>query len=146
MINGGRKLRLQQKDWITQRWRKVKQPEPLEDEIQKTLIKHWRLFRRPGVMCFHIPNGGYRHKVTGVWLKAMGVQPGVADLQFIWTTLDRTWVLFLELKAHGRKQTPEQRLFETECGEVGASYETADSIDAALAILNKYGLLRGSIT
>jgi hypothetical protein len=144
---------LKQRELFSGRWRKVLERDPLEDEIQKTLIQHLHLRCRPGVIYFHIPNGGWRTKITGMWLKLMGVRPGVADLEFNWyagcvwdeltgRTVNATRVLYLELKARGRKQSSAQRQFQTECGLVGAIYATADNIDDALAILKQYGILQ----
>src|SRR6516165_5059622 len=78
---------LKQKDMFTGRWRKVRLPEPLEDQIQKTLVKHLQLRCRPDVVWWHTPNGGYRFKITAALLKALGVIPGVPDLIFFWPQL-----------------------------------------------------------
>ena len=132
---------LLQKDLFSKRWRKVKRREPLEHQIQIALLEHLRYRVRPGVSYWHIPNGeelvgGAR---TGAKLKAMGVLPGVADLQFIWAGPS---VLFLELKARGRKLRAEQQVFRDRMVGVDCHYEMADNIDDALNILDRYGLLR----
>ena len=136
---------LKQRDLFTKRWSAVRGRDPLEEQIQAALVAHLHLRCRPGVIWFHVPNGGYRYKTTGAWLKAMGVRAGVADLIFIWSdAIDMrkiTRVLCLELKARGKKQRPEQQQFQTECGVVGAIYEVADSIDTALAIVKQYGII-----
>jgi hypothetical protein len=144
---------LKQKDLFTKRWSSVRVRDPLEDQIQTSLVAHLHLRCRPGVIWFHVPNGGYRYKTTGAWLKAMGVRAGVADLIFIWKPgVEQRWeqpeqpphmvhVLCLELKVRGKKQRPEQEQFQTECGVVGAIYEMADNIDDALAIVKKYGII-----
>jgi hypothetical protein len=133
---------------FTKRWRKVEAPDPLEEQIHKSLVAQLRWRCRPGVIWFHVPNGGYRWKTTAATLKALGVRAGVADLQFIWSEciwsdMPQTCVLFLELKRPGGKQSPEQEQFETDCGLVSAHYEIAENIDDAIAILESYGLLRG---
>ena len=144
--------RLQQKDLFTKRWSAVRGRDPLEEQIQASLVAHLHLRCRPDVVWFHVPNGGYRYKTTGAWLKAMGVRAGVADLIFIWSERSEwgevdaarektTRVLCLELKSKRGSQRPEQQQFQTDCGVVGAIYEIADNIDDALAILKRYGIL-----
>ena len=72
----------------------------------------------------------------------MGELPGVLDLQFIYNDkAGRLRVLFLELKARGRKATPVQRDFADRVAGLGCSVEIADSIDRAVEILENYGVL-----
>jgi hypothetical protein len=144
-------LVLKQRDLFTSRWRKVLERDPLEDEIQQTLIKHLQLRCRPDVIYFHVPNGGYRHKYTGALLKALGVIPGVPDLMFVWPQLVSVAglphvqimprVLGLELKTRTGKLTAAQIAFAARMRRAGAIYETANTIDDALAILKQYGIL-----
>lgn len=50
---------------------------PLEETDQLALVQWLRLHN----ICFHhSPNGGYRHKVTAVRLKAMGASSGFPDI------------------------------------------------------------------
>ena len=133
---------VKQKDLFTKRYREVKRREPLEDQIQAAVIAHMKWRGRDGVMYFAIPNGGYRWETTGGRLKAMGVRPGVADLQFIWSEDNIARVLFLELKRPGGKQSPVQHEFEIDCGKVGAIYRIAYDLDEALEVLKGYGILK----
>jgi hypothetical protein len=136
----------QYKDLFTKRWRKVEAPDPLEEQIHKALVELLRWRCRPGVIWFHVPNGGWRYKRTAANLKALGVRAGVADLQFIWSDVPSvSRVLFLELKRPGGKQSVAQKQFETDCGVVAATYAVADNIDDALAILERHGVLRGNV-
>jgi hypothetical protein len=133
-----------QRDLFTKRWRKVAAPEPLEEQIQRSLVEHLRWRARPGIIYFHAANGGWRFKRTAGNLKAMGVRPGVADLIVWWSDVPSvTRVLCLELKRPGGKQSPEQKQFQADCGRVYADYEIADNIDDAIKILERYGVLRG---
>jgi len=136
---------LKQKDLFTGGWRKVFAPSIKEKEIHESLVAQLRWRCRPGVIWFHPANGGWRPWSTAVDLKKMGVQPGVADLMFIWRLpmdpADMCRVLCLELKRHGGRQSPEQKQFQTECGVVGATYEVIDNIDTAIALLEGYGIL-----
>jgi hypothetical protein len=143
---------LKQKDLFTRRWRKVPVREPLEDQIQKALIKHLQLRCRPDVIYWHTPNGGLRFKITAALLKATGVIPGVPDLIFIWPQLvsvvsiaevqTMPRVLGLELKSRKGKLTSHQNAFAARMRRAGAAYETANNIDDALAILEQYGIIR----
>jgi hypothetical protein len=132
-----------QRDLFSKRWRKVGAPVPLEEQIQKAVVELFQWRRRAGVIFFHVPNGGYRFKYTAALLKALGVLPGVADLQFIWSDAPGvSRILFLELKRPGGRQSPAQRQFQLDCGVVYAEYQLADSVDKAIEILESYGLLR----
>jgi hypothetical protein len=132
----------QQKDLLTQRWRKVRAPAPLEHQLQIALIQHLQYRARPGVIYFHVPNGELRDKRAAAKLKAMGVLPGVADLVFVWDD-DGLRNLYLELKAKGRRQTLEQITFAEVIQVTGASYRVAATLDDALAILKSFNLLKG---
>jgi hypothetical protein len=146
-----------QRDLLTGRWRMVAEFEPSELQLQISLVEwcRWRL--RPDVIFWHTPNGEARDKRTAAKLKAMGVLPGVADLQFMWreqVLADlapsailtderfRLRVLFLELKRKGGKQTETQDDFERAVSSTGAHYRCIDSIDDAMAVIERYGLTK----
>jgi hypothetical protein len=136
-------MSLQQKDLFTKRWSRVDHVDPLEEEIQRSLVAQLRWRVRPGVIWFHVPNGGWRFRRTAGNLKAMGLRPGVADLIVLWSDVPSiTRVLCLELKRPGGTQSPAQEQFQADCGLVFAHYEIADNIDDAIAILQRYGILR----
>ena len=135
----------QQRDLFTKRWRRrmLKPPEPSEVQFQIALNEHLAWRKRPGVVHFHVPNGEERDKRVAAKLKAMGVLPGVADLVFV--SIDgcgRLRVLFLELKAKGRKPTLVQREFAEAVRTAGAEYAVADNIDAALELLREHGIIK----
>jgi hypothetical protein len=138
-----------QRDLFTRRYRTVKMPEPSELQIHSSLVAQLRgkvvQLLRDDVVMFHIPNGEIRDIRTAAKLKAMGVLPGVADLQFMWKEAPYGWllrVLFLELKAPGKKPTDSQLLFKTRAEACGAYWACADNIDDALRIVGEYGLLK----
>ena len=64
---------------------------PTESEEQIGFVTWWNL-KFPDVLCFHIPNGGYRDVATATRFKKEGVVPGVPDL-FI-----PKYRLFVEMK------------------------------------------------
>ena len=140
-----------QKDLLTKRWRKVRPPEVTEYQLQVSVWKQFSWRKREGVTGFHCPNGGLRDIRVASKLKLMGVLPGVPDLMFIWgelvaapTLLIMPRILFLELKRRGGKLSPEQVAFKADMERKGCLYEMADNIDAAMAVLEKHGLLKPS--
>lgn len=132
----------QQKDLITGRWRKVRAADPAEHQVQIALIQHLKYRARPGVIYFHVPNGGLRGKAEAAKFKAMGTLPGVTDLIFVWNDGGRLQNLYLELKAKGRHRAIEQRNFAKAVIAAGAHYGLADNIDTALDILKEFHLLK----
>ena len=111
------------------------QPEAI---LQRSLIEHLRWCARGDVWWSHIANGGWRSPIEAAIFKSLGVRPGAPDLLIVRAGQP----LFLELKAPGRKLSPVQ----TECHDAlrraGATVETADNIDTALAFLARVGVLR----
>jgi hypothetical protein len=142
-----------QKDLFTKRYRTVSRRDPLEYKMQIALNDLLKLLLRDGrVDWWHTPNGELRDVRTAAKLKAMGVRPGVADFFFIWGEPESlvgdphvrisTRNLFLELKRRGAELSEEQEQFRDSVTAKGAYYEVADSIDEAVAILKKYGVLK----
>ena len=115
-------------------------PEPSELQIHIAVVARLRLLCRPGIIYWHTPNGGLReNKREAAKLRAMGVLPGVADLQFLYPCAQPN--LFLELKARGRKLTPDQEVFRDLVRAAGHAYEWTDSLDEAIRILIQYKVL-----
>jgi hypothetical protein len=154
-----------QRDLFTRRWRTVRALEPSELQLQISLVEWCRWKLRPDVLMWHTPNGEERDKRTAARLKAMGVLPGVADLQFLWREevsrppdavgqsanvaapggRFRTRVLFLELKAPGRKPSAEQCGFALAVRCIGANYHIVDNIDEGIRIIESYSLTRKAV-
>ena len=130
---------IRQRDLFTKRFRKVPTVDPSELQIQIAVIGRLRLQCRPGIMYWHTPNGEGRDPRAGAKLKAMGVRPGVSDLQFVFSTPQPN--LFLELKARGRDLTPDQKIFRADVRALGHYYEMADSIDEAVRVLRQYRII-----
>jgi hypothetical protein len=111
------------------------QPEPI---LQRSLIEHLRWGARGDTWWTHVPTGGWRSPVEAAIFKSLVVRVGSPDLLIIRAGQP----LFLELKALGRKLSPVQ----TECHDAlrraGATVETADNIDTAIAFLNRIGAMR----
>ena len=116
---------------------KRKQRNSPEFHLHVAVVQHLRLAALPGVAFFHPANGEARSARTGGRLKAMGVVPGVGDL----VVLVEGVAGMLELKKHGGRQTPEQKLFQKRWEKAGGRYEVADGIDTALAVLVRWKAL-----
>ena len=111
-----------------------------EAALQRSVIQHLTWRARPGVFAFHVPNGGWRSRVEGAILKALGTVarrsrhhlhrrgPGYA----------------LELKAERGRLTDVQRVVHERLRAAGAEVAVAHGIDEALAWLEAWNLLRRS--
>jgi len=93
------------------------------------------LSRARTCLYFHVPN---RPKSAIEWRKqkAMGALAGVADLVF-----PAEGSRFLELKAPGGRQSPDQIEFERRCAEYGHEYALAKSFDEAYEQLKTWRLI-----
>jgi hypothetical protein len=143
---------IKQRDLFTRRWRALQQPQKeVTFHIQLVSMLRWCL--RPDVIFRHIPNGEHRDPRTAAKLKAMGVLPGSADLEFHWRQYREDLegshterrVLHLELKSGGRQRTDAQVSFALAMRLLGDDYEVARSIDEAIAILGERGLIRSDV-
>jgi len=143
---------LKQRDLFTKRWRKVEQrAKEVSFHIQLAAMLRWCI--RPNVMWRHVPNGERRDPATASKLKAMGVLPGSADLEFHWIEIDREYphrmrrrLLHLELKAGNRPTSEAQNFFALTVRLLGDDYRTARSIDEAVGILGEAGLIMKGVT
>lgn len=109
-----------------------------EASLQMTVCEHLRLRGCDGLLYFHPCNEGKRSAAEGARLLKMGMLPGIADLVI---SIPGQPLSFLELKAKGEKQTPEQIAFGTWAIETGRRYAIANNIDAALAVLVEWGAM-----
>jgi hypothetical protein len=140
-----------QRDLFTKRWRKI-EDHSKEISLHIQLVSMLRHCIRPDVVWRHVPNGEHRDPRTAAKLKAMGVLPGSADLEFHWAEMDVDYpdrkcrrLLHLELKVGNRKQTESQAGFALAMRLLDDKYYVARSIDEAIEILGTHGLLRHDI-
>ena len=139
---------LKQKDLFTRRYRTVREP-VIESTLHIQLVAMLRWCLRPDVIMRHVPNGEHRDPRTAAKLKAMGVLPGSADLEFHWAEIDvgkHRRMLHLELKVPGRKMSEAQAAFALAMKLLGDEYHLARTIDEAIKILGERGLLRPDVT
>lgn len=113
-----------------------------ETAIHCTVVQHLQARAYPDVMFWHTPNGGYRNKAEASRFKAMGVRAGVSDL----ILFHRGKLYCLEIKAQGGRATEAQLGFIQEIDRAGAYTALATGVDACLATLEAWGLIKPSIT
>lgn len=140
---------LAQRDLFTRRWRRLVEPQKEVTSLHIPLVDMLRWCVRPDVIWRHVPNGEHRDPRTAAKLKAMGVLPGSADLEFHWCEMDgemkRRRLLHLELKVGNRRQSETQTAFELAMRLLGDEYHVARSINEAIRCLGERGLIRGNV-
>jgi hypothetical protein len=114
-----------------------RQPEAAD---QRAVVQHIAWRARPGVFAFHVPNGGWRSRVEGAILKAIGTVAGVPDLIWIKNGQVYGW----ELKAEGGRPTEAELATIAAMEAAGAYCCIAEGFDPALAVLEGWQLLRGA--
>ena len=124
-------------------WVRARDPRPVaETLLQRSLVEHLRWTAAPDVAWFAVPNGGARRRTEAAILKGMGVVPGIPDLILV-----RAGHMFgLELKAETGRLSDDQRAAQAWLIRSGASIATAWGLDAALATLTQWDLLRTAPT
>jgi len=111
-----------------------------EQEIQRAVFQHIRQRGVPGLVAWHTPNGGKRKPIEAAIFKSIGVRAGVSDVILV----HKGKIYALELKAPGGRATEAQMQFLSDIDAAGAFTAMPASLDAALATLEAWGLLRGS--
>jgi hypothetical protein len=110
-----------------------------EDIIQRAVFAHLRARGATGLFAFHVPNGGYRRRTEAAILKGLGVVAGVPDI----VAIHKGRVYALELKAEGGRPTEIQLATIAAMEAAGVFTAVAEGVDRALAVLERWGLLRG---
>jgi hypothetical protein len=110
-----------------------------EDAIQRAVVQHYQQRRAPGVFMFSVPNGGYRRAIEAAVMAGTGTVAGVPDT--IWIKNAR--VYGLELKAPNGRVSASQLTTLAAMEDAGAVTCIADGLDAALAAIEAWGMLRG---
>lgn len=113
-----------------------------EEALQRAIVEHLHVRGVPGLVFWHTPNGGGRSKAESGILKAMGVRPGVSDLILV----HRGKIFALELKAEGGRASEAQMKFLSDIDHAGAFTAMPTGLDAALATLEAWGLLKPNLT
>jgi len=116
---------------------KAKRQHP-EDDLQIAFVALLEDILIPGVVFAHVPNQGKRLARYLKKLHRMGMRDGVSDLIF-WHA-GRSY--FLELKSKRGAANDNQKKFRRDIEAAGFEYEIAKSLDAAIEIVKRWGLIR----
>lgn len=112
-----------------------------EQQIQIAVFQHIKLRGIAGARFWHTPNGGLRGKREASLLKAMGVMAGVSDV----LAFHNGKLFAMEIKAPGGRATKEQLDFIGDLDRQGAFTAIPEGLDASLATLEAWGLIRPAI-
>ena len=110
-----------------------------EQTLQRAAFEHLAWRGAAGVFCFHVPNGGWRSATEARIFKSLGVIAGIPDLILI----HGGQVFGLELKAEGGRLSPTQIETQERMRAAGVTVATAIGLDAAIAQLTDWKLLKG---
>ena len=93
-----------------------------------------------GIFLFSIPNdaAGRISPARAARLVASGLRAGVSDLILIGAD---GRAHFLEIKTPAGRLSPRQKIFAEHCQKMGWPYEVARSVDEALTICKKWGMI-----
>ena len=124
----------------------------LEHKEQVAVIQWWAMAHKkyglPEFALFAIPNGGHRHMLTAVRLKAEGVRPGIPDLMLAKVMADKNDPirekspgLFIEMKskeATASAVSDAQKELREYLNREGYQCVVAFGADEAIAFIKSY--------
>jgi hypothetical protein len=125
-----------------------------EDQIQRAVFQHFGMRAAPGVVAWHVPNGGWRSPIEAGILKGLGVRAGVADVCAVAPRpcphCGRGPIgVFhaLEIKPEERPDPSDNQLaFRDAIVNAGGFATIAVGLDPAIRALEQWRLLRGMMT
>jgi hypothetical protein len=110
-----------------------------EIKIHMMVADHLERWKYDDVFWWHTPNGEKRDPAIAAKLQKMGVRSGIHDIMAI----HRGHIFSLELKRSGERMSEPQQVFMSKILSLRDSHSAyADSFDAAIWILEQWGLLR----
>jgi hypothetical protein len=109
-----------------------------EQQDQRAAFDHLRRRGVPGAFAFHCPNGARRSAAEARIFKSLGVVAGIPDLLIV----HAGHLYCLELKSERGRLSPAQIQTHEQLQRAGAHVAVANGIDAALAQLTAWELLR----
>ena len=110
-----------------------------EDAIQRAVFQHIRARGVQGLVAFHVPMGGWRRPTEAAILRGLGATAGIPDV----IAIHDGKVFALELKAPSGRPTPAQLDMISRINEAGGFATVVYGLDAALRVLESWGLLVG---
>lgn len=114
-----------------------------EAALHRAVVQHLERRAKPGVLWFHVPNGGKRDARAGAMMKRLGLRPGVADILLFRAGQNGFVDAFaLELKAARGRPTETQLQFGHDWEAVNGFYCLAYGLNEALAALEAWEVIR----
>ena len=109
-----------------------------ETALQRAIVQILLLTRKPNVIYFAVPNGVKMAPRTAAHQKSIGMLAGVSDL-----VIDIGGrIHYLEVKAPGGKQSPDQLAFEAATIAQESPYMVVNNINDAIFVLEEWGAIR----
>lgn len=108
-----------------------------EEELQRAIMGMIAAEAQPGVVVFHVPNGGKRGKADAGRLKGMGTLAGIPDLIAIVDGRAHG----LEIKTEVGRMSRAQKDIAGRLRRAGAEYEIARSIAGARLVLRRWNCI-----
>jgi hypothetical protein len=112
-----------------------------EDGIQRSLFAHIRARGVKGLEAIHPANGGYRKPVEAKILQGLGFTAGTPDA-LLWHA-GKSWAM--ELKSETGRVSIAQADMLARLAEAGVTTAVCRGIDEAVACLESWKLLRGTV-
>lgn len=106
-----------------------------EETLHRAIVAMIVAEASPGVIVFHVPNGGRRGKAEAGRLKAMGTLAGMPDLIVIANGRCHG----LEIKTDRGRLSTAQKAMAVRFARAGCPFEVARSVGAARTILASWG-------
>ena len=105
----------------------------LEERIQsQCFVWHWNTYpQERGLL--HANNNNSENAIKGNRNKALGVVPGVADMEYC----KNGKTCFIEFKRPGQSQSPKQVSFQNTVESEGFQYELVTSFDEFVSLIKK---------
>ena len=114
--------------------KKYRKYEGRENNFQTTVASYLDSL---GVLWFHCPNGGSRHRLEAINLKKQGVKSGVPDVMII-EPKGKYIGLAIELKVGYNKPKEEQEKWLKKLSDRGYKTCWTNSLDECIDIIDEY--------
>jgi len=113
-----------------------------EAQLQRAVLDHLRWRGVQNLFVCHYPAGGWRSPIGAAILRSLGTVAGVPDLLIV----HRGQLYGLELKSESGRLTDTQSSTHEDMKRAGALVATAYNVNAALAQLEQWRLLRPDVS
>jgi hypothetical protein len=114
--------------------------QPERELLHVPIRQHLAWRAHPGVVWWHTPSGGRRHKIEAVHLQRMGVKRGLLDI----LALNQGVLHAIELKnGKAGRISPAQSEMLIALAKAGCRTAVARTLDETLDVLEHWNLIRG---